>query len=125
MKLKGLLAPVFTSLAVILAGFIAISIFDIIIAVIYSRFYTNAAFITIFGVGGIFAGMMSYSSGLEMSKDKNPASRIKVTGLIVVTGLIFYFFLARIEGGEYEAAFKSYGVTTALSSLFMARWKID
>lgn len=125
MKWKSLFAALSACLAVIVVGFIAISIFDIIMAVLYARFYSTAAFITIFGVGGIFAGLMAYTYGIGAAKEKNETARWSIISLIILTGLLFFFFLARIEGGEYEAAFKSYGITSALSSLLMSKGKVD
>jgi hypothetical protein len=125
MKLPGLLLSVLACLAVIVVGFVAISLFDIVVAVIYSRFYSTAAFITLFGVGGIFAGLMAYSYGIAAAREKNETARWTMILLIVAAGLLFFFFLARIEGGEYEAAFKSYGITMGLSSLLMAKGKVE
>ncbi|MCX6317051.1 MAG: hypothetical protein NTW29_07160 [Bacteroidetes bacterium] len=125
MKLPGLVPGLLACLAVIVIGFVAFSLFDIVIAVLNTRFYSPAAFITIFGVGGIFAGLMAYTYGISAIKTKNELARWSLIGTIIVLGAIFYFLLARIEGGEYEIAFKSYGITSALSSLLMAKGKVD
>lgn len=125
MKLPGLLSAALACLVVIITGFVVVSLFDIVLAVMNPRFYSTAAFITVFGVGGIFAGLMAYSSGISMANKKDETARWTLIGLIVATGLLFFFLLARLEGGEYEAAFKSYGITSALSSLLMAKGKPD
>jgi hypothetical protein len=125
MKLPGLLSSILACLTVIVVGFIAISLFDIVLAVLYARFYSNAAFITTFGIGGVFAGLMAYTYGISVAKNKNETARWTLIGLLMGIGLLFFFFLARLEGGEYEAAFKAYGLTTGLSPLLMAKGKPD
>ena len=37
----------------------------------------------------------------------------------------FFFFLAKIEGGEYESAFKAYGVSVALTCLFFIKGNVQ
>jgi hypothetical protein len=125
MKLPALLSSILACLTVIVVGFIAISLFDIVLAVLYARFYSNAAFFTTFGIGGVFAGLMAYTYGISVAKNKNETARWTLIGLLMGIGLLFFFFLARLEGGEYEAAFKAYGLTTGLSPLLMAKGKPD
>jgi hypothetical protein len=38
-------------------------------------------------------------------------------------GLLFFFLLAKMEGGEYEPAFKAFGAMMALSSLLFVKGK--
>ncbi|MDZ4793839.1 MAG: hypothetical protein SGI83_06130 [Bacteroidota bacterium] len=110
---------------VVLGVLIVASLFDIVIAVLNPRFYSTAAFIVIFGVAGIFAGVIGYMQGIEKANPKNETARWTLIILLIGFGLLFFFLLARIEGGEYEAAFKSYGITTALSSLLFMKGKIN
>jgi hypothetical protein len=42
-----------------------------------------------------------------------------------ITALLFIFLFSVLEGGEYEVAFISYGVTLALSALFFVKDKIE
>ena len=42
---------------------------------------------------------------------------------LACTGIIFFTLLAKLEGGEYRAAFQSYGVTLALSSFIFVKEK--
>jgi hypothetical protein len=44
--------------------FVAASLFDIVLASIYFRFYSNVAFITVFGVAGIFAAVLCYGKSI-------------------------------------------------------------
>ena len=112
-------------LGVIIGIFVFASLMDIAIAVMNPRFYSNAAFITIFGVAGIFAGVICYFKAIEMAKEKNEFARWSIIILMIACGLLFFFPLAANEGGEYEAAFKAYGVTLALTSLLFMKGKID
>lgn len=115
---------IFICLAVIVIGFVAVSIFDIVVAVMNLRFYSTLAFITLFGVGGVFAAFLANSSALNGTK-KTTADRWVVLITIIVTSAIFFFPLAAIEGGEYEAAFKAYGLTMALTCIVIWKTKMD
>lgn len=108
-------------IGIILLQFIAASLLDIVLDALYLRFYSTAAFIVIFGVAGIFAAVLCYSKAVGMATVKNEFTRWSVIILMIITGLFFFFLLAPLEGGEYEAAFKSYGVTLALSSLLFIK----
>jgi len=103
--------------------FVSTSLFDIVLVFFFPRFYSNAAFITTFGVGGIFAGVIGYMNGMERSVKKNETARWGFISLLIMTGLLFFFLLAKIEGGEYEPAFKAFGATMALSSLLFVKGK--
>lgn len=113
------------AIGIVVLAFTLISLFDILIAVFYSRFYSTAAFIVIFGVGGIFAGIYCYSISVSLAPVKNEFTRWSVIILIIITGLAFFFPLASLEGGEYEAAFRSFGVTVALSTLLFTKGKVE
>jgi len=112
-------------MGVILMTFVFTSIFDIAVAVMNQRFYSTAAFITVFGVGGIFAGVICYMQAIELAPEKNEFARRSIIGVMTGSGLLFFFPLAGIEGGEYEAAFQSFGVTLALSTLLFMKGKIN
>lgn len=115
------------SLGIALGMFVIISFVDIVIAVMYARFYSNAAFIVTFGVGGILAAFFSFGHLIDKTpineQDKwggaKPKDRLGIIMVLAVTGLLFFFPLARLEGGEYESAFKAYGATLFLSSLVL------
>lgn len=117
--------PLLTAVGAIIIVFVAVSLFDILIAVLYARFYSPAAFVVTFGVGGIFAAVLSYQYGIDKATEKNETARWTLITLLIVTGLVFFFFLAKLEGGEYEAAFKAYGATLALGSLLFVKGKVD
>ena len=118
MKLLKIIA---LGLGVIIGIFVFASLGDIVIAVMNARFYSDAAFITIFGVAGIFAGVISYTMITDQGKEKDKFTHWSTIILMVGCGLIFFFPLATIEGGEYKAAFKAYGATLALVSLFFIK----
>ena len=103
----------------------AASFLDILLVFFYPRFYSNAAFIVTFGVGGIFAGVLGYMYGMEKAMEKNDTARWILISLLILTGLIFFFLLAKLEGGQYEPAFKSFGATLAISGLLFAKGKPD
>jgi len=114
---------ILSCLAIIFGFLIATSVVDIILVVIYPRFYSNALFIVLFSVGGIFAGLVGYMTGMDFVPVKNKTARLGMVSMIVIMGLLFFFLIARIEGGEYKVAFQAYGVTLILSALFAAREK--
>ena len=99
MKVWGNSKAVLICIATILLTFVIVSLFDIVIAVIYSRFYSDAAFIVTFGVGGIFAGVLGYMNGIAATT-KTEAGRWILILLLIVAGVIFFFPLAAIEGGS-------------------------
>ena len=110
-------------LGIILIVFVATSLLDVVLAVIHSRFYSMGALIAIFGVGGVFAGVFCYTGAIDFSPDKTQFSRRSVLILMVASGLAFFFLLATFESDEYAIAFKSFGVTLALSSLLFLKEK--
>lgn len=117
--------PLITGICAIIIVFVAISIFDVVIAVLYARFYSSATFVVTFGVGGIFAAVFAYQYGIEMATAKDETDRWSLIILLIAAGLLFFLLLAKIEGGEYEAAFKAYGATLALGSLLFVKGKIE
>ncbi|HEY6063860.1 MAG TPA: hypothetical protein VIV35_09640 [Chitinophagaceae bacterium] len=118
-QLRSILAVIITIFLV----FVIASLLDVIVGFFFSRSYSNAAFITIFGVGGIFAGVLGYMVGMERSIQKNETKRWGFISLLIIMGLLFFFLLAKMEGGEYEPAFKAFGATMALSSLLFVKGK--
>jgi len=96
------------------------SLLDVVIAILYNRFYSSTAFIVSFSVGGIFAAVFGYQYGIrQVAKENNRYKWILVITLLLL-GCFFFFFLARLEGGEYEGAFKAFGATLALGSFLFA-----
>lgn len=117
--------PLLSAICAIIIVFVAVSLFDAVIAVLYARFYSVAAFVVTFGVGGIFAAVFAYQYGIEMATAKDEADRWSIITLLIAAGLLSFLFLAKIEGGEYEAAFKAYGATMALGSLLFVKGKVE
>jgi hypothetical protein len=118
-QLKSILAAIITIFLV----FVITSLSDVVLVFFFPRFYSTAVFITIFGVGGIFSGVLGYMVGMERSIQKNETARWGFISLLIITGLIFFFLLSKMEGGEYEPAFKAFGATMALSSLLFVKDK--
>lgn len=125
MKLPGNTLSLLACLGIIIVMFVIVSLFDIVLAVMNSRFYSNAAFIVTFGVGGIFAGVIGYMQSISLAPVKNEWARWSLIILLILTGSLFFFVLAKLEGGEYESAFRAYGLTMALSSLLFIKGKVD
>lgn len=119
------LKPILAALIMIIITFVAISLFDVVLSIFHPRFYSTAAFITIFGVGGVFAAFYSYGVAISFAKVKTNALRWSILITLILAGLLFFLLLARLEGGEYEPAFKAFGVTLVLTSLFIGKSKID
>ena len=107
--------PLLASVASIIIVFIAVSLLDILISVLYLRFYTTAAFIVTFGVGGIFAAVLGYMYGMQQAPN-NTTVRWTLIVFHFACGLLFYFLLSKLEGGEYAPAFRAFGATLALGS---------
>lgn len=112
-------------IGVIMVVLIAVSIIDIMIAFFYLRFYTHLSFIVSFGVGGVFAGVFGYIYSIQLAPEKNEFARWSLIITIIFTGLLFFFFFSKIEGGEYEPAFKAFGATLSLSGLLFVKGKVD
>ena len=104
--------------------FTVTSLFDIVISVLYSRFYSTAAFIVTFGVGGIFAAFFAYTNSIKYTPG-NKGARWMLIAFMVITGIVFIYPLSVIEGGEYQAAFASFGVTLALTSFIFIKGDLD
>ena len=117
--------PLITALLIIIIIFVAASLLDILLIFFYPRFYSTAVFIATFSVCGIFAGVMGYMNGMDNAIEKNETNRWLLISFLMVTGLLFFFPLAKLEGGEYEAAFKAFGATQAMSSLLFVKDKHD
>lgn len=109
----------------IIVIFVCISIFDVVLSIFSRRFYSNAAFIAIFGVGGVFAAFLSYSYAMGVSAVKNKVARWTILVTMIIVGALFFLLLAQMEGGEYEMAFKAFGVMVVATSLFLGWAKIE
>jgi hypothetical protein len=101
------------------------SLLDIFLVFTSQRFYSNALFIVTFGVGGVFAAVFAYMKGIERSVQKDETARWSLVLFIIFSGILFWFLLSRLEGGEYEVPFKAYGLTLALTSLLFVKGKVD
>ncbi len=123
MKFSNRLLSLAIALGIIILVFTITSLFDILIAVFYSRFYSVAAFVVTFGVGGVFASIFSYSKAVGYAAVKNELTRWSVIILIWITAALFIYPLSVLEGGEYKAAFISYGITLALTTLIFIKGK--
>jgi len=110
------------AIVIIVLLFIAASILDIILSSVFARFYTIGVFIAAFGVAGIFAALLAFSYGMKLSPEKNEWARwaLIITNIVIAV----VFFLAVPRGDEFEPAFKSFGVTLALTSLFFVKSKL-
>jgi hypothetical protein len=125
MNLSNLWKSLLTCLLVIVVIFIGVSILDIILSVLYARFYSDAAFIVTFGVGGVFAGVLGYMYGIDAANEKNETARWSLIIFLALMGVVFFFPLSAIGGGEYLVAFKAYGITMALSGFIFVKGKVD
>jgi hypothetical protein len=112
-------------ICIIFLFFIIISLFDILLAVFYSRFYSTAAFVVTFGVGGVFAAFFCYAKAAAVAGVKSRFTRWTILILIWITALLFIFLLSALEGGEYKAAFIAYGITLALTSLLFVKGDLE
>jgi hypothetical protein len=115
---------ILVAMVVIIILYIAASVFDIILGSVFSRFYSTAAFITIFGVAGVFAALLAYSYGMNLAPEKNEMARWVMIITNIITGALFFFLLAKTGGGEYASAFRSYGVTLSIASLLLVKGKV-
>ncbi len=125
MNFTNRLVSLLIVLGTIIIIFTLTSLFDIVIASIYPRFYSTAAFVVTFGVGGIFACIFSYSWAVGYAAFKNEFTRWSVIILIWITAALFMYPLSVLEGGEYKVAFISYGITLALTTLLFIKGKIE
>jgi hypothetical protein len=117
--------PLLFAVGVIIAVLVAVSLLDILLVFFNPRFYSNALFITTFGVGGVFATVLAYMMSVERSLIKDEFARWSLIILLIVAGAAFWFILSRLEGGEYEAAFKAFGLTMALSTILFMKGKVE
>lgn len=117
--------PVLTATGILFLGLLVTTLFDILLVFTQPRFYSNALFIVTFGVGGVFAAVFAYMKGIERSEQKDEMARWSLVGLLVIAGILLYFVIARLEGGEYAFPFRAYGISIALTSLIFVRGKVD
>lgn len=125
MKWSGFLLSCLACIATVVVTFVAASLVDVAAAVLYSRFYSTITFIVVFGVAGIFAAALGFTYGISYARPKNTTSRWVLIVLLLLLGLLCFFVLAKLEGGEYEAAFKAYGATMGLTSFLFSGGKLD
>jgi len=112
-----LIRPLIAATTCIIIVLIGVSILDIIISTLYSRFYTSVTFIVTFGIGGIFAAVLGYMYARDQMQEKNEAVRWFIISWLLFAGILFFFLLSKLEGGDYASAFKAYGATLGLGSL--------
>lgn len=122
MKWTRLLEVAGFVLGIVAAGLIAASLLDIVLAVLKSRFYTEVAFVITFAVAGIFAASVAYIYVSDIPAYKSTTTHYLIIILLICCGLLFFWPLARLEGGEYEVPFKGYGAALAGTSLLFFRW---
>ncbi len=106
---------------IIFSGLLAASLIDIVLAALMPRFYTTAAFVLIFGVVGIIATLLSYITVTEYGEKQGMQLKWPIIIFHLIIGILLFFLIARLEGGEYKIAFQSYGITTAFSSFLFAK----
>jgi hypothetical protein len=53
---------------------------------------------------------------INLSPEKNEWARWSLIVTLIIAGLLFFFLLSEIEGGEYAAAFKAFEFTLVLTS---------
>lgn len=116
--LKSLLAAICTIIIV----FAMVCLLDWVIISLYHGFYTRLSIVITFGIGGIVAATTAYFNGIKMADRVSETIHWSLIDLILLLGIFFFFFLARIEHKEYEIAFKAFGSTLSLGScLFITR----
>lgn len=125
MKLSNFIKPLLTSIITIVVILTVASIVDIILSVISARFYSTAAFITIFGVAGFFAAVLAYSYSIKQFPEKTNTARWALIITYLIIGALFFFVFAVLESGEYEVPFKAFGITLALGSFLFAKGNPD
>lgn len=113
--------PILAIIATIIIVFVAVSLLDILLASLYPRFYSKMLFIISFGVGGIFAAILGYMYGKEQAAEKSKSLKWELIAVLTAAGFIFFFLLSKMEGGEYEPAFRAFGVMLGLGSLLFLK----
>lgn len=76
-------------------------------------------------MGGVFASIFAYMYAINYAPRKNEWARWSLIITIIGSGLLFFFLISKLEGSEYELAFKAYGSTIALTSLIFVYGKIE
>ena len=109
----------------LVALFLLVSLVDVVMIFLYPRFYSLLLFICSFGVAGVFAGLFAYGAGRQQIPSINRRQETLVFALVSLMGILFVFPLSLLEGGEYEPAFKAYGIGTLLGSFLVYRLKPD
>ncbi len=123
MKINALIKALAVEIGTVLLILVLASIFDILCAVFYARFYTSFLFTVSFFVAGIFAAIFAYSWSIQVFEEQTENIRWVLIGLLMLLGLLFFFPIAALEGGEYASPFKGYGIGLALGSIIFIKGK--
>ena len=102
---KSLLAAT----CIIVIFYVLVSFLDIAIAFFYSRFYSPAAFIVSFCVGGIFAAVFGYFYGIRLAPEKNELARWSLILTMIAIGLFFFFFWQKWKAVNINRLLKPLG----------------
>ncbi len=102
-----------------------VSLVDFGLAALYPPFYSRTALIVTFGIGGLFAAVFGYIYGIREAPPKKGTACWVLIIFLGLTGLLFFLVLAKLEGGEYEAAFKGFGATLALASFLFVKGEVE
>lgn len=113
----NIIKPILRSVLILFLVLVAVSFIDIFIAAWYGRGYSTAVFVVLFGVGGVFGTVFSYMSAIESVRENRNRVKWWVIGFLIFSGLLIFFLIAKLEGGEYEGPFKAFGLMTALTTL--------
>ena len=62
---------------------------------------------------------------MQQAVETNEIARWVLIALQIFSGLLFFFLLSKIEGGEYEPAFRAFGATLAFGSLLFIKGKTE
>lgn len=115
--------PIVALFATVIIVFVAVSLLDIFISVLFPGVYAKGLFIVTFCAGGIFAAALGFIYAMQQVSEKNEKARWILISLQMTMGLFIFFLLSKIEGGEYASAFKAFGSTLALGSLLFVKAK--
>ena len=110
-----------TSTCAIIIVFIGIAVFDIIVNMLIPGLFSNTGIIISFALAGVYAAAFSFEFAYEMTR-KSATDKMLVILFQVFAGIGTYFILSRINGSEYEIAFKAFGSALALGSLLFIKY---
>src|SRR5687767_2203491 len=92
-----------TAICTIIIVFIAFSIIDIAIVFLYKPFYHPLAIIVSFGIAGMFAAAISFEFAKRSFEPLKRTDTLSIVITQIITGLVSFFFLSKIDNREYEA----------------------